>query len=238
VQEQKMMERHILRGEDPEDMQIFLEDVRASFAETARLLKKMADEMGVQLDAAPPPIRRRRKKRDDPLEVRSRRWMDRIGLLLERLHTDFAALSQTPEVQKAAGWLPSNEEEAQRLVEGLTAVRDGIDLLARFRYLVAVKISRAVDSMRESKSEDRYEGGIYMLQDSLRTARLVRDCLVRAEAALWPIGEINGEWRQEAISLVMETQALRQAMEERFPGWKDERRPGFDDDPGGSASDE
>src|SRR5688500_13894025 len=56
-----MMERHEILGEDPADPEIMMQDVSSTFEDTVELLRKMADEMGVDLEAAPQPKRKRRR---------------------------------------------------------------------------------------------------------------------------------------------------------------------------------
>src|SRR5688500_8259735 len=61
--ERAMMERHEILGEDPQDPEIMMQDVSSTFEHTLDLLRKMADEMGVDMQSAPALRRKRRRRR-------------------------------------------------------------------------------------------------------------------------------------------------------------------------------
>jgi len=65
--------------------------------------------------------------------------------------------------------------------------------------------------------------------DSLGTAKLVHECLGKAEAALWCVGEFSPGWQGEALPLAAEAAALRRAVDAAFPGHQEYCRPGLDD---------
>jgi hypothetical protein len=230
AQEQRMMERHVLRGEDPDDPKVAMQDVKDSLKQAMRMLAKVAREQGIDLNALPPARGDRKHRSEHPLNQRARRWLDRVGALLKRLRQDLASVSESPEAQQFAGWLPPDARDAEQLIEALTNLRDGADLLSRYRFLIPVKIARALSGIGEAGDEDDVPDTYgYRRLDSLRTVRLVIACLERAEAALWTVSEIHDDWRDPALSLVVETQALRQAVGDHFAGWQEVRRPGFDE---------
>lgn len=66
-------------------------------------------------------------------------------------------------------------------------------------------------------------------ESGLCTARLVVECLVKAESAIWQIAEFHAAWRDSVLDLVVETQALRSASEQATPDRVHVRRPGFDE---------
>lgn len=232
AQEQRAMERHILRGEDPEDPAVAMRDMTDSLKQAMKMLVHIANEQGIDLNALPPARSRRRQRTAHPLNQRATRWLDRVSALLKRIGEDIARFSESASAQELAGWLPPDARDADQLVEALTRLRDGADLLARYRFLIPVKIARALSGIGEGDDgdeDDLPDADGYMRLDSLRTVRLVLACLDRAEAALWTVSEVNADWRDEALSLVVETQALRRAVGDHFKGWQEVRRPGFDE---------
>src|SRR5438874_2098563 len=89
-QELAMKERHEILGEDPSDPKLVMEDVAATFEQTMEMLKKMAEEMGVDLSEAPPEPRRRRRSDiggfpRHSLFKRAEQWMDRVEEFLDTM---------------------------------------------------------------------------------------------------------------------------------------------------------
>jgi hypothetical protein len=224
-QEQEMMERHLLRGEDPDDPQVVLQDVGESFRKTIEMLQAMAEEMGVDLNNLPPVERHRPDYHEDPLFQRADRWGDRLEALAERVRAEMPGVGDELVRRLEAGEIENPDET----LAVLTGVRDAYDVLAHYRYFIPVKIARAAGSMGEAEEEPDTELAGFSRSDALGTAKLADECLGKCIAALWEIAEFHRPWLDPATSCIVEAEALRQVIDTRFPGHQAFRRPGFDE---------
>jgi hypothetical protein len=233
--EQKQWERHLLRGEDPDDPKVFMQEMADSLGEAMAMLEEMAEEAGVDLEAEMaedavedsgdemPPWSRRIGAH--PLNARMERWSQRVGPLLERMRTEMPAIGQ--DLARAVGEYSEPEQDAT--LGALTAVRDAYELLGRYQFLVVVKTVRATGALAEAEAETNPELAGYQWEEIRGTAKLIHECLEKAGAALWQIAEFHREWQAEALPLAADTEALRQEIDATFPGHAEFRRPGLDD---------
>lgn len=116
---------HIARGEDPDSMEAALEDVSRSFAETAELLQKEVERMGIDLnnleDATEPP-----EAETFPLYRQVKHWRDAIFKMLEGLNDQIAETEAAKDLawytnltpvkayrQLCNRWEIENEEDAE-----------------------------------------------------------------------------------------------------------------------------
>jgi hypothetical protein len=220
--EQKQWERHLLRGEDPEDPAIAAQDVADSLSESIRMLTEIAAERGIDLEALPPPEPRRRT-RSHPLRARSMRWTKRVAALLKRMRDDLPGVG----ADLAAGLSDREEAEAMHALEGLN---DAHAVLCHYHVLIPAKIARATEARSEARAESDPEFAQSSWDDALGTAKIVHECLGKAAAALWTVGEFSRDWQDEALPLAAETESLRRAIDRVFPGHQEFRRPGLDED--------
>jgi hypothetical protein len=226
AQEQRQMERHLLRGEDPDDPAVFMGDLQASLGESVQMLQEMADEMGVNLDDLPE-AEEPGPREPHPLEGRTWRWSERVGVLLKRVRADLPIVNEEL-TRRAESFLEREREEAVSALEGL---RDACELLGRYHTMIYVKTVRATQSLAEAESESNPELASHSRGDALGTAKLVHECLGKAGAALWCVAEFRQDWQDEALPLAAETESLRQQMDSAFPGHQAFCRPGLDEIP-------
>lgn len=235
AREQRQWERHLLRGEDPDDPAIAMQDVAEALDESLRMLHEMAEEEGLAVeddwaeeesagDPAPPPGRLMGDEAH-PLRARAERWCERVVRLLERVRGDLPGIGA--DLISVAGELSDAEQaEGERAVQGL---RESYELLSRYCFLVPVKLIRALGS-GSTEAEERHPIVVQSRrEDALGTARLVHECLGKAAAALWSIGEFSFHWQGEALPLAAEAESLCHCVDTEFPGHRDFYRPGLDD---------
>lgn len=224
AREQRQWERHLLRGEDPDDPKVFMQDLNETLDETAQMLEQIAAEEGIDLESLPPPPERPRDEAA-PLRVRAERWSDRVGALLERVRTDLPGIGA--DLSGLAAALSHREEAEGR--EALEGLKDGYELLGRYQFLILVKTIRAIGSRPTAEEESDPVLSEFAWNDSHGTAKLVHECLGKAATALWCVGEFSRSWQAEALPLAAEAEALRVAIDAEFPGHQAYHRAGLDD---------
>ena len=92
--------RHILKGENPHDMEVVVHDLHASLIEAKSMLDRMAKEQGVDLDLAKGAEdeykARRETVKEHPLYRQAFEFMERCGAFLEACEKK---LTITPEIR-------------------------------------------------------------------------------------------------------------------------------------------
>jgi hypothetical protein len=168
AREQRQWERHLLRGENPDDPEVFMQDLHETLDETVQMLEQIAAEEGVDLDSLPPPPE---PPRDEaaPLRARTERWSERVGTLLERVRTDLPGIG----ADLAAALSDREEAEGRAALEGL---KDAYELLGRYQFLILVKTIRALGSRPTAEEESHPVLSEFAWNDSHGTAKLVHVC--------------------------------------------------------------
>ena len=73
--------KHRIRGEDPNEMEVVLSDVKESFDETMMMLEEMVKKEGLsmeELSKEPPNWKERESLHDHALNVKVRHWMEKV----------------------------------------------------------------------------------------------------------------------------------------------------------------
>jgi len=222
--EQAQMERHVLRGEDPNDPKIALQDAAESLGRTLEMLAQFAKERGFSLEEIPVP-EALPPERADPLRERATRWTKRVGALLERMRADLPGIGQ--DLGALVRTLMDREEADG--IEAFERLDDAHAVLWQYHVLITAKIGRAVEMQSDAEAEADPEFAQSSRDDALGTAKVVHECLGKAAAALWSVGEFSRAWQDEALPLAAEAESLRQAIDAAFPGHQQFLRPGLDD---------
>ncbi len=244
--DQKRIEEHLWRGEDPDDPEVAMKDVGDSLREAMGMLIKMCEEAGVDIEAAgaageeddepedslpgeaePLPRRRGglREFAEHPLYGRVECYCQRITVLLRAVRAELPQVGERLIEQLSAGEL----EDPEATVDSLTAVRDAYELLARYRYFLAVKTLRALGSLEEAESERDRDYATFSRNDALGTAKLVHECCGKTVDALWRIGELNRPFMELTMPIAMEGDAILRDFDTYFPEHRSFRRPGLDE---------
>jgi hypothetical protein len=122
-----------------------------------------------------------------------------------------------------------SDSEQVRTGQAVEDLRDAYELLSRYCFLIPVKTVRALGSRSNAEAESNPTIAGFSQDDALGTARLAHECLGKAAAALWSVGEFSRDWQAEALPLAAEAESLRQCLDTEFPGHQEFRRPGLDD---------
>ncbi len=161
-----------------------------------------------------------------PLKVRAAGLMDGIEAYLDRITSDTREAIRRGAIELPDG-RPIFDPADEDIFAAMRAYGDSFDVLHFYRYFIVVKLMRALGSLREAERK-RSDLAVFARGDALCTAKLLDECLIKIEDALWQLGEMNREWLDDAMALGVESRAVRLEMEEVFTGWESAIRPGFD----------
>ena len=213
---QRRRDRHGRHGEDPDDLDVALQDVSRSFAKARRMLDRWAkandldlEEMLAEGSADLAERNAERHAETRPAVLAAKRYMDLCGPLLELLRPAFEQAREDAEGRAA---LMDVTAEADRLAH----VRQAFDVLSWDYRLIYVKARRAMECRAEAdrQTDDSRE---FALHDAAGTGHVVRKCLVRSKAALTEIYDWDEALRDRVIELLLTAERVQQAIEEAIP---------------------
>lgn len=209
--------RHIERGEDPDSVDSAIHDVGRSFAKVHRMLERFAKREGLNLEdlAKPDPAETVRRKRrpasgDKPLIQAADQFMDGCRKLLDRMRPTFD--ESTDDVNRRGGFMDVADE-----ADTLRHVRECFDVLCWDHTLIAVKIRRALSSLRQADREDDADLRRTHTFDSAGSAAVVLRSLRRSQAALQAIYEWDESLRDVVIDLLVTAERLIRGLAARIP---------------------
>lgn len=223
--ERERREEHLREGRNPDDWDVVMEDVRQNFEDALEMLREMAEEQGIELNAiseeAVEEVLREEDKDDDhPLVLDSMDYTRAAAKFLERLRTELEG-----EVEEAIELVEILPEEA--LVENLRTLRDSYEIIAWYHMLISVKIRRAIGGLRDRALLGELEE-IPCANDSVGSAKVVSESLVKSMAAYKKVYDLLPEFRDEILNLLLMAKRLSDAVDRSFPGHKEFHRPGLD----------
>ena len=203
----------------------FWDDIAASFALTLRLVKREAKKHGIDLDS--PSVlqkashnERRRQRRaareGSALHAAATAYTNSGRTLLDRL---------TPELQEAETALEVQLRLGARAPAATAAeIRDAVEIVQWYLYLIDVKLQRAVASRFDSPpdGDNRYPGDA---DGSAKVALVAIDRSLSAWARLRQ--HLTGE-SNTILALLVQLERLRRSVEREFPHARQFKRPGFD----------
>lgn len=213
-------------GQDPNDLDMVMQNVASSLDEALRMLRRMAEAEGIDLEAFRPtePVDEFDYQKHT-LYQRIDRWGGRLERLLERVGLEMPEQGEQLIRQLDEGEIKDPTES----LEALHGVRDACDVLSRYRYLVVVKTARIVSGWARADEEPDPDYARFPLGDAIGTAKLVYECLGQCIAALWQLAEFHRPWLDEALPCALEAEGIRHALDAAYPEHRSFRRPGLDD---------
>lgn len=218
--DQERLKKHLAKGEDPNDWNIVMQDVKESFQEAIQLIKKSAEAQGIDLDAIPDEKYESPDPTDHPLCKHARKYMKMASRFLKRLRKilqkEEKSLAQRVEV------MPSPEKD----IGSLQRIAYCYETIVWYHTLVSAKIYRALfkEKIKDDEELNRIEQS-----DADGSAKIAYIGLTKSMEALQEIYKWDEEQRDDALTLLVEAERLRKGIDREFPGHKKFKRPGFDD---------
>lgn len=217
AQETRLKERHLARGENPNDMDVMIKDVQKNLRKTMRLISEKANVDSAELDEGLESVEKelridREYCAGHPLHVKA-------FLLARESHGFLETLAR--EIQ-SEHFLGSAEEP-------LMQIQDCFEVLSWYHMQQAVKIDRSLRSLRHTEGMADPEELHAILHDANGSAKVAYLGLVRMLDALTRLHQWNSSWNSRLMPLIQGVYDVLEGVDTEFPGHKTFRRPGFDD---------
>ncbi|MGB9613349.1 MAG: hypothetical protein ACPL4K_04130 [Candidatus Margulisiibacteriota bacterium] len=214
---------HIRKGEDPHDWNIVMQDVKEGFEETLQLLKKAAEEQGIDLESIPDEEYERPDPSEHPLNLHAKNYRRLAHEFLKKLRESIE--TEGHELSERIDIIPSPFDE----LKGFEDISFCCEVISWYHTLVPSKIHRALCSKMKSAAAKNDELAGWDMEDANGSAKVAYDGITRSIIALQVIYKWNNSLQDEALQLMVEADRLRKGIDTEFPGHRDFKRPGFDE---------
>jgi len=214
-QEARIKRKHLSQGEDPNDLDVVISDVRHSLRQTMQMVKADAQKHGINLREEREELARERRssKRfasEHPLRKKSMRFAKDAHQFLETLAREI-------------------QSESFKGVDltSLAEIQECFEVLSWYHMQQAVKINRAVEGLWDAvHCKDQDDFHIY---DSNGSAKIAHLGLLKMLDVLTKVHQWNAGWNRSLIPLINNLYEIIEDVDQHFPGHKTFKRPGFDD---------
>lgn len=217
--EQALLKKHRERGEDPHDLRIVMQDVKESMQEAMQLIKKTAEEQGIDLNAVSEEEYELPDPREHPLHKSADKYRHMAGQFLKKLQKIIQ--KEGKDLTKRVEIIPSPEKD----IGSLQHIVSCYETISWYHTLISAKIYRA---LCKEKHQDDEELRQIEQSDADGSAKIAYMGLTKSMSALQEIYKWDEEQRDTALSLLVEAERLRKGIDKEFPGHKKFKRPGFD----------
>lgn len=219
ARDQKRIEEHRKKGEDPHDWKIVMQDVKKSFEETIQLIQQSAKERGIDLEKLPAEEYKPPDPTNHPLHKAAQRYLRMAQKFLKELRKSIRA--EGIDLSKRIEVIPGAKEDVGTLREIVTCY----EVISWYHTLISAKIYRA---LCQEKGERDRELAQAEQDDANGSAKVAYESLTRSIKALQRIYEWDEDLQASALNLLVEAERLRRGIDKEFPGHREFKRPGFD----------
>lgn len=205
-QESRRRAEHLTKGEDPDDLEIVLNDVAENFKEALEMIRQGASDYGIDLD-------------QECVEE-----IDRVDISTHPLHSKAKSLSWSiHHFQKKFAVLLQEERLKGSKEENIATLEEDYQILAWYCFQITVKIDRALHTImgKERSSDDLY--------DAEGSAKVAWIGLSKCLDSLASIDRMVPWLNSETIPLIEKVYEVINLLDEAVPEYKTFRRPGLDD---------
>lgn len=207
----------------------FWESLHAIFQQTTELLKVMAAEQGIDLDAVDlaeveaQERNRRTKTRSHELSRAAKRYSQ---LVSDWFDNQFPQIEQTLEATEEADLLLVDLDRQEKIER----VGDAVEVIRWYQFQIAVKIMRGLMHDDDEDEEDDESTRAHM-KDSDGSVKVALLGMHRSMAAWGRLTEECPDQAQAIVPLLVHLERLRRRTELSFPNAMNFIRPGFDEAP-------
>ncbi|MBN2542807.1 hypothetical protein JXI42_08045 [bacterium] len=228
AEDQKRIQVHLKKGEDPYDMDIVIKDIEENFKNTFKMIRDFAEEEGIDLDDLSDVEYKEPVPEKHPVFQLAHRYFMMANKYLKKIRDTIQEFGI--DLSKKIQIFPSTIEHVDRLKE----VGNCYEVILWYHTLISAKVYRALCSTRFGDDENKDELDEVDIYDSDGSAKVAYISIIKSLAALrdlhtWFEEIDNKELQDETLSLLVVVDKLRRMVDSVFPGHKDFKRPGFDD---------
>ncbi|MDD5529201.1 MAG: hypothetical protein PHX21_04150 [bacterium] len=214
AKEQKQLAKHKEKGENPNDLNVVMQDIKESFSETLKLLRKDAKKHGIDITALPEVESEEHDPSGHPLMQTAKTYLKLSHSFLEKLRKI---------IQEEGGDLIERTEiipSAANDIGTLRQIVSSYDVILWYHALISVKIHRAL--------QDKMDADEFSQTDADASAKIAYIGVMKSMDALKTIYNWNKALQDDALTLLAKTENLKKGINEEFPGHITFKRPGFD----------
>ena len=230
AKDHKRMLEHRVKGENPYDWKIVMQDVGASFKEAIQILYKVAKEQGIDLEAIQEvaPQDEEYEQPDPsthPLYKRAHNYMQLASEFLKKLRESIQA--EGVELSERIEVMHSSDLSSISDVGTLKEIVSCYETISWYHTLVPAKIYRALTHRFEKyDDEEMAQIGQY---DADGSAKVAYDGLVKSISALQKVYKWDEELKDSILTLLVGADRLLKGIDTEFPGHREFKRPGFNE---------
>ncbi len=206
-QESRQRGEHLSKGEDPDDLELVLQDVEENLKEAMDMCRQLIENKEIEVDEAEEPIvlPERINLSGSPLHIKAHKFaMD--------CHHFLDPLSSYLHEEESNGADPSR----------MAHLQDCFEVLSWYHMQIAVKLDRALGGRKRKSAIEGYPN------DSDGSAKVAYLGLLRSLDALTKVYEQNKPMHADIMPLLNMIYELIEDVDREFPGHKTFQRPGFD----------
>ena len=214
---------------DPETQDInnaaFWEKLSETFNETLNLLRKMAEEEGIDLDSITVESDDEDRIHDKDSTVvhmllhMSKSYIAKVDQWFEPYEHLKSQWTDDPALDSGIDSVPTPSEEETK------AFKDAVEVIRWYQLQIHVKLRRALNSAQEEKTEDLDD----FPKDSDGSAKVVLIGIDRSISAWGKILKVFPDQEKETLNIIAGLKRLRDIAEKEFPEARSFIRPGFDE---------
>lgn len=213
--EQKRLAMHKERGENPDDWNVMMQDMKENLDETLELLRKDAKEQGIDINSLPEEECREYDPSDYPLMKTANTYLKMTQEFLEKLRKIIQ--EEGVDLTKRIEIIPSVRSD----VEILRQVVSSYEVILWYHTFVPVKIHRALQGKMEADE--------FAQSDADGSAKVAYLGITKSMEALKIIYDWDEDLQDEALTLLAKIESLQKGIDKEFPGHRAFKRSGFDE---------
>jgi len=216
AKEAKRLARHKTRGEDPYDWNIVMQDIKEDFGETLTLLRKFAEEQGIDINELPEEEPEPYDPSNHPLMKTGNNYFEMTRKYLEELRKIIN--EEREDLAKRVEIIPSAEGD----IETLKEIISNYEIISWYHTLISVKIHRALQGKMEHDEDE------FAQSDADGSAKVAYIGIMKSMNALKVIYDWDENHQEVTLTLLVELEKIRRDIDREFPGHQTFKRPGFD----------
>jgi len=194
-----------------------MQDIKEDFDETLKLLHNIEEEQGIDLNALPEEEYKEYDSSNHPLMKTANGYLNMARKFLEKIRETIQ--KEGVDLTRRIEIIPSAKGDMVTFKEIISCY----EVISWYHTLLPVKIRRALKSKMECQADESSQS------DADGSAKVAYIAITKSMNALKIIYDWDEDLKDSALTLLVEIEKLRKAVDKEFPGHHTFKRPGFDD---------